>query len=303
MNINLELYRIFYIVAKNKHMTNASKELMISQPAISQSIKKLEAQLEGTLFNRSNKGMRLTEEGKMLFEYISQALDLIQIAENKFTYFKNLLQGEIKIGISTSLTKIVLLDALKDFHIDFPNIILNITNGLTKDLILDLQLGKLDFVIFNESNIKETNVTLKELITLKQAFLYNPQYYTFPQKVKLNKLNDIPIILQPNNSNSRQFLNNFMLENNIVLNPYLEVVSQDLILEFSNIGLGIGFGIQKLATRLYPNLKELEIEKDIPKIKVYIATNKTINLPFASDKFLKYITKRCTLKKEQLSSN
>ncbi len=302
MNINLELYRIFYVVAKNKHMTNASKELMISQPAISQSIKKLEAQLGGTLFNRSNKGMRLTEEGEMLFEYISQALDLIQIAENKFTYFKNLLQGEIKIGISTSLTKIVLLDALKDFHIDFPNIILNITNGLTKDLILDLQLGKLDFVIFNESNIKETNVTLKELITLKQAFLYNPQYYTFPQKVKLNELNDIPIILQPNNSNSRQFLNNFMLENNIVLNPYLEVVSQDLILEFSNIGLGIGFGIQKLATRLYPNLKELEIEKDIPDITVYIAPNKTINLPFASDKFLKYITKRCALKKEQLSS-
>lgn len=299
MNINLELYRIFYVVAKNKHMTNASKELMISQPAISQSIKKLETQLGGTLFIRSNKGMRLTEEGKMLFEYIGQALDLIQIAENKFTYFKNLLQGEIKIGISTSLTKIVLLDALKDFHIDFPNIILNITNGLTKDLILDLQLGKLDFVIFNERNIKETNVTLKELITLRQSFLYNPQYYTFPPKIKLNKLNDIPIILQPNNSNSRQFLNNFMLENNIILTPYLEVVSQDLILEFSNIGLGIGFGIQQLATRLYPNLKELEIEKDIPEITVYIATNKTINLPFASDKFLKYITKRCELKKEQ----
>ena len=71
MNVNLELYRIFYVVAKHKHMTKASEELCISQPAISQSIKKLEDQLGGTLFLRSNKGMELTEEGKMFFEYLS----------------------------------------------------------------------------------------------------------------------------------------------------------------------------------------------------------------------------------------
>ena len=68
MNVDLELYRVFYVVAKHKHMTRASEELHISQPAISQSIKKLEEQLGGTLFLRSNKGMELTEEGKMFFE-------------------------------------------------------------------------------------------------------------------------------------------------------------------------------------------------------------------------------------------
>ena len=65
MNVDLELYRVFYVVAKNKHMTRAGEELHISQPAISQSIKKLEEQLGGTLFLRSNRGMELTEEGKM----------------------------------------------------------------------------------------------------------------------------------------------------------------------------------------------------------------------------------------------
>ena len=53
MNVDLELYRVFYMVAKNKHMTKASEELHISQPAISQSIKKLEEQLGGTLFLRA----------------------------------------------------------------------------------------------------------------------------------------------------------------------------------------------------------------------------------------------------------
>ena len=54
MNVDLELYRVFYVVAKNKHMTKASEELHISQPAISQSIKKLENQLGGTLFLKRN---------------------------------------------------------------------------------------------------------------------------------------------------------------------------------------------------------------------------------------------------------
>ena len=126
MNVNLELYRIFYVVAKHKHMTKASEELHISQPAISQSIKKLEDQLGGTLFLRSNKGMELTEEGKMFYDYVKGALELINNAENEFTSFKDLSKGEIKIGCSSTLTKLILLDTLKEFHIEFPNINVNI---------------------------------------------------------------------------------------------------------------------------------------------------------------------------------
>ena len=168
MNIDLELYRVFYVVAKNKHMTKASEELHISQPAISQSIKKLEDQLGGTLFLRSNKGMELTEEGKMFYEYVKGALELINNAENEFTSFKNLSKGEVKIGCSTTLTKLILIDVLKKFNKEYPNISINITNDLTINLINDLKLGKLDFVIFNESNIKETTLHLekiKELIS------------------------------------------------------------------------------------------------------------------------------------------
>ena len=290
MNVNLELYRIFYIVAKHKHMTKASEELMISQPAISQSIKKLEDQLGGILFIRSNKGMELTEEGKMLFEYIKGSLDLIRTAENKFTHFKELTQGEIKVGISASLTKAVLLDALKSFHEDYPNITINITNELTKNLIADLQKGKLDFVIFNESDVRESNVALKELTKLKPVFIYNPKYHDFPKKAfKLSELNNIPLILQNKESNSRQYLDAFMVQNTVDLKPTLEVVSQDLIIEFANIGLGVGYAIRELATRVYPHLKELKLETAIPDITVYLATNKSVSLPFASNKFLEYL--------------
>ena len=139
MNVDLELYRVFYVVAKNKHMTKASEELHISQPAISQSIKKLEEQLGGILFLRSNKGMQLTEEGKMFYEYVKGALTLINNAENEFTSFKNLSKGEIKIGCSTTLTKLILIDVLKKFHKEYPNININITNDLTSNLIKKLK--------------------------------------------------------------------------------------------------------------------------------------------------------------------
>jgi transcriptional regulatory protein len=167
MNVDLELYKVFYVVAKNKHMTRASEELHISQPAISQSIKKLEDQLGGTLFLRSNKGMELTEEGKMFYEYVKGALELIGNAENEFTSFKDLSKGEIKVGCSTTLTKLILMDTLENFHKDYPNININIVNGLTSNLINDLKLGKLDFVIFNESNVKENNLYLEKIKELK----------------------------------------------------------------------------------------------------------------------------------------
>lgn len=287
MNIDLELYKVFYVVAKNKHMTRASEELHISQPAISQSIKKLEDQLGGTLFLRSNKGMELTEEGKMFYEYVKGALELIGNAENEFTSFKDLSKGEIKVGCSTTLTKLILMDALENFHKDYPNININIVNGLTSNLINDLKLGKLDFVIFNESNVKENNLYLEKIKELKQGFVYNPDYYTDNVKT-FSDLNKLPLILQNGESNSRKLLDYIALQEHVKLIPRMEVVSQELISEFANIGLGIGFVIIDLANRNFKNLKELEINKTIPNINVYLALNKSVLLTFASKKFLEY---------------
>lgn len=290
MNIDLELYRIFYIVAKNKNMTKASEELHISQPAISQSIKKLEEQLSGTLFLRSNKGMELTEEGKMFYEYVKGALELINNAENEFTSFKDLSKGEIKIGCSTTLTKLILIDVLKEFHNDYPNININIKNDLTSNLINDLKLGKLDLAIFNESNIKETNLHLEKIKDLKQGFVYNSDFYN-DNINDLEDLNKFPLILQKEESNIRKLLDYIALQNNVKLIPKMEVVSQELIIEFVNIGLGIGFAIIDLALKNEKNLKELKINRKIPNINVCLATNKYLSLTFASKMFIEYLKK------------
>lgn len=283
MNVSLDLYRIFYIVAKNKHMTKASMELNISQPAISQSIKKLEEQLGGSLFLRSNKGMELTEEGKMFYQYIEKALDFINDAEVEFTNFKDLTKGKINIGASTTLTKIFLLDAIEIFHKKYPEIDINVINGLTNDLIVDLQNGKLDLVIFNDNTISNPNLKLRSLKKIRQGFIYNDAYFN-DNINSFSDLNNFPLILQNNGSNSRQFLDIFLLKKGLVLKPKTEVVSQELITEFVNIGLGIGFTIIDLACKNYPNLKELKINKDIPSIDVFLVTNE--HLTFACGEFV-----------------
>ena len=227
----------------------------------------------------------------MFYEYVKGALELINNAENEFTSFKDLSKGEIKIGCSTTLTKLVLIDSLKEFHIDYPNININITNDLTSNLVNDLKLGKLDFIIFNESNIKETNLNLEKIKELKQGFIYNPDYY----KDDINSFEDLnkyPLILQKEESNSRKLLDYIALQNNIKLIPKMEVVSQELITEFTNIGLGIGFSIIDLAKNKYSNLKELNINKKIPNINIFLATNKSVSLTFASKTFINYLKRK-----------
>lgn len=288
MNVNLELYKTFYVVAKYKHMTKASEELHVSQPAISQAIKKLEEELGGALFVRSNKGMDLTEEGEMFYSYVSGALKLINDAENEFGSFKRLTKGELKIGCSASLTKLVLLQALKEFHQDYPGIKINVVNELTSNLISDLKLGKLDFVIFNESNIKEEGLELRKLKELKMGFVYNPKYFE-DKIVNIEDLNYYPLILQKEASNTRKFLDNLLLAKGIRMVPKMEVVSQHLIMEFANIGLGFGFGFVDLAKEKYKNLQEIDLNKELPSTSVYLGVNKDMSLSFASKTFIKYL--------------
>ena len=288
MNVNLELYKTFYVVAKYKHMTKASEELHVSQPAISQAIKKLEEELGGVLFVRSNKGMELTQEGEMFYSYVSGALKLLNDAENEFGSFKKLTKGEIKIGCSASLTKLELLQPLKEFHQDYPGIKINVVNELTSNLISDLKLGKLDFVIFNESDIKEDGLELRKLKDLKMGFVYNPEYFE-DKIVNIEDLNNYPLILQKEASNTRKFLDNLLLAKGIRLVPKMEVVSQDLIMEFANIGLGFGFGFVDLAKEKYKNLQEIDLNKDLPSTSVYLGLNKDMTLSFATKTFIKYL--------------
>ena len=289
MNVDFDLYKYFSAVAKNKNMTKASEDLHISQPALSQSIKKLEDQIGCTLFIRNNKGMELTKEGQTLYDYVESAISLLKNAENELTSFKDLDKGEIRIGASTTITRTYLIDSIKKFHKLYPNIKINIYNDLTSNLLLDLQKGKLDYVIYNDNVNNYKDINTKVLYKIKQGFIYNPEFFSDISNIE--ELTSYPLILQKKESNSRMFLDSLLLSKNIILEANTEVVSQELVLDLTESGLGIGFSNLDLVHKNYPSLKELSLNKDIPNTNIYIATKKDTILNIASKTFLSILEK------------
>ena len=281
MDINFELYKVFYYVVKNKSMSKAGEELGVTQPAVTRSIKNLETQLGGTLFVRSNKGLELTAEGEMLYNKVCKALDIFNDAENMFLEFSSLKTGEVRIGISAVLTKILLIDVIKEFNLKYPNIKIVIKNGLTSDLLNDLNKGKLDFVIFNEGVGKVSNIDVEQITKLK---------YVFAAHNKNVNTKVIPLIVQNENSFTRRFMDNYIEQNGFSFKEGITVVSQDLACEMASQGLGVCFAFEELIKNKYP---DLFILSGFPEAfnDIFIATNKFSTVTVAAQKMISLIKK------------
>ena len=295
MNIDFELYRIFYVVANHCNITKASEELNISQPAISKSIKNLEEQLGGQLFVRTKRGVVLTEEGKEFYNYIKQAIEYINNAENKFTDLINLETGCIKIGISTTLTKEFLLPYLERFHSLYPKIDIQIITYLTSDLMPKLRNGLIDIVILNLNKKNYGNdIDIIKCKKINDCFVVNNKYKDLINKeMSLNDLNNYPLILQARGSNTREFLDNIASENGVVLKPNIELASYSLVIEFSKIGFGIGYATKEYIKKELKNkeLFELKIKEKIPSRYIGIALSKNHVPNFSTKKLIEIITK------------
>ena len=296
MNIDFELYRIFYVVANHKNITKASEELHISQPAISKSIKNLEDQLGGQLFVRTKRGVVLTDEGKEFYNYIKQAIEYINNAENKFTDLINLETGTIKIGISTTLTKEFLLPYLEEFHEKYPKIDIQIDTNITPELLHKLRNGLLDIVILNlKGKSYGDDLEIIKCRKVTDCFAVNKKYKDLIDKeLSLKELNNYPLILQPKGSNTREFLDTFARENGVTLKSGIELAGYSLVVEFTKIGLGIGYINKDYSKDLFNNkeLFELKLKEKIPSRYIGIALSKNHIPNFSTKKLIEIITKK-----------
>lgn len=267
MNINFELYRIFYTVAVCGNITKASKELMISQPAVTKQIKALENQLGGELFIRTKKGVLLTDNGREIFNYVKQAIDCFQNAEMQFSNLKNLEKGTIKIGVSTTLTKLYLIDYLKEFHKQHPNIGIEISTDPSKLMRGKLRDGRLDLIVAKFYDEEDNDLQAIELGTLHDCFIASSEYSELKDKVvTFEELDKYPILLQRYPSTSRESLDNLCRKHNIELTTKMEIGSANLLEEFVKIGLGVGFVTKEFVEKELEQGELFEV-KTIPKLK------------------------------------
>lgn len=280
MNTNYESYKIFCSVAQNGSISKAAEKLLISQPAVTWHLKNLENQLGVTLFIRTKKGATLTDEGKILFEYVKKGIDSFTKGENVLTNLKNLDSGKIKIGASTTVSKHVLMPYLEKFHEHYPNIDIEIVNNLTENLLTELRNGDLDILLLNLPTQKSKDLKIQQVLEVQDIFVGNKKYYDLTKgNITLKDLNDYPLLFQKSPSNTRTYLDNFLKNNNIILTPKMEIVSYNLIMEFIKIGFGIGYATKEfikdeLSSKL---LYEINVTPKVPKRAIGIVTlNKTV---------------------------
>lgn len=296
MNIDFELYRIFYVVANNQNITKASEELNISQPAISKSIKNLEEQLGGQLFVRTKRGVILTDEGKEFYNYIKQAIEYINNAENKFTDLINLETGTIRIGISTTLTKEFLMPYLEEFHKLYPKIDIQIDTSITPELLHKLRNGLIDIVMLNlKGKSYGDDLEIIKCRKITDCFAVNKNYKDLINKeLSLKDLTKYPLILQPKGSNTREFLDTFTREYGVTLNSNIELAGYSLVVEFTKIGFGIGYINKDYSKELLKNkeLYELNIKEKIPSRYIGIVLSKNHIPNFSTKKLIEIITKK-----------
>ena len=172
---NLNNYVIFHTVAKAGNISKAANQLYISQPAISKSISKLEAELGTALFSRSSRGVVLTEEGQVLYEYVERAFDSLNMGEENLKNYKELGIGHIRIGVSTSLCKHILLDYLKDFIRENPNIKFSIDCHSTINTIKLLRNEDIDIGLICNTELPK-GIVYSPVKEIHDVFVASPEY-------------------------------------------------------------------------------------------------------------------------------
>lgn len=290
MDINYELYKVFYYVATSLSFSEASKQLYISQSAVSQSIKTLEKRLNQNLFIRSTKKVRLTPEGEILLRHIEPAINLIQRGENQIVEANSLGGGQLRIGASDTICRYFLVPYLSRFHKEYPNVHIKVTNQTSPGCVDLLENGQVDFIVTNYPNSRLSNINRIHIIKkFQDVFVANKNFFDLQDKVlSFEELLDYPILMLDRQSTTSDFLHHLFLQHELDLVPEIELSSNDLLLDLANIGLGIAFIPDYLLTNDRPDLYPLKLKEKLPEREIVIATSEPMPLSPAAREFIKF---------------
>lgn len=274
MDINYELYKVFFQVASTLSFSEASRKLYISQSAVSQSIKALEQKLGHKLFIRSTKRVSLTPEGETLLNHIAPAIHMIHSAET-LIMDKDTLNGQIRIAASDTICRYFLLHHLNRFHTEYPNVNIKLINKPSAACIELLKQDMVDLVIVNTPLESMDKFRYSKIIKeFQDVFVVNPKYFNISgSTITLEQLQKLPLIVLEKNTTSSQFLLYHLKKLGHPQKPSTELNSNDLVLDLTTIGLGVGFLPDYMASEKSGDLKILMPDFELPKRQLVLASN------------------------------
>jgi DNA-binding transcriptional LysR family regulator len=291
MDINFELYKIFYQAATAASFSEAGARLYISQSAVSQAVKNLEAKLGFQLFLRQGRHLRLTREGELLLNHIGQAYQLVKTAETKLLEMQNLESGEIRIGASDTVCKYYLLPYLERFSRCYPKIKIRFLNRTSPQIMDALKSGLIDFGIVTLP-VSGPNLVVSETTVVHDVFVASEKFGALKGlTLSWGELSRYPILLLEKKSSTRRNLDEFMQRQGLQIVPEIELESVELLVEFAKIGLGIAHVIQDSITDIVASGKLFIVDtvQPLPPRKLGIVTTRQVPLSQASAKFIEQL--------------
>ena len=288
MDINYELYKVFYHVAITLSFSEASKQLFISQSAVSQSIKVLEKKLNQPLFIRSTKKVQLTPEGEILLKHIEPAMNLIKRGENQLLEAHTLNGGQLRIGASDTICRYYLIPYLNRFHKAYPNVHIKVTNQTSIECAHLLENGQVDFIITNYPNSGLSNSQNVRVINeFHDVFVANQEYFPLKgETVSLQKLQTYPILMLDRKSTTSEFLHHMFQREQLDLVPEIELSSNDLLIDLARIGLGIAFVPDFCIPENDKDLFIVKLTEKMPARQMIVAYNESLPVSQASKQFM-----------------
>lgn len=291
MDINYELYKVFYYVASSLSFSDASKKLFISQSAVSQSIKTLERKLGQPLFIRSTKKVQLTPAGALLFKHVEPAMNLISRGESQLLESGTLGLGQLHIGASDTICRYFLLPYLQEFHRKFPNVPIKITNASSSGCVRLLEQRKVDLIMTNFPNIHLNSTYIqKKVCTFSDVFIANPAFFDLKERtLSFAELRTYPLMMLDRKSTTSEFLHQIFLQYQLELVPQVELSSNDLLIDMARIGLGIAFIPDLCLHQRLEDLFILQTMESLPQRQIVASLNTTLPVSASTEEFLKLL--------------
>lgn len=290
-NINLNLYKTFYDVAKYGSISKAAQYWFTSQPGVSKSIKKLEEELGVQLFYRNLNGVELTDKGKELLYFVEKSYSNLVIAERTMLETENLERGKLSIGMPSNIGAFFLFDKVINFHKKYPNIEITIITGSTSKLINLLDSHKVDFVIDTSPiNVKlDEGMKVTKLDEVEYCFAVKKDSKNVEYKniKKLSDLKEKSLILPIPGTANRNDLDELFINNNIDIENVINIHTSEMIISAIKKDLGIGYIIYNLVEDDVKNneLEILDIKEKLPTVDINIIFDKNF-LTTAPKKFI-----------------
>lgn len=257
--------KVFHSVACNLSFTKASRELFISQPAISKHIHELEVHYRTPLFERIGGHIRLTRAGDLLLAHTTDLLSAYRQLDFEMNLLTGNFSGELRLGASTTIAQYVLPPVLSSFIKKFPDIRVSLLNGNSRDIEKALQDGKITLGLV-EGNVHQN--TLHYTPFMKDELVvvtHTGSTFACHDEITLSQLCSFPLVLRENGSGTLEVVEAALARHQVKLsqlNLLIQLGSTESIKLFLENSDALGIVSIRAVTRelMAGRLKVIEVE-------------------------------------------